>query len=244
MAQYGLLGRNIDYSFSKDFFAKKFDQDGLKDTYQNIDLPNLDCLKDVLAKKGPFKGLNVTIPYKESIIPYLDSIDPEARVIGAVNTIKIKKNGHMTGFNTDHYGFAKSLEEWLPSLDKTALVLGTGGASKAIIYVLKALGFVVAQVSRSLSEHCMTYDDLNEKIMQQYQLIVNCTPLGTHPDTSAIPPIPYQFIDEQHVLYDLIYNPEKTEFLKLGQASKARIKNGRAMLEHQALKSWALWTSS
>jgi len=241
MARYGLLGRDIDYSFSKEFFTQKFEREGLNHTYENIDIPSLDGLKIWLTDHGPLKGFNVTIPYKEAIIPFLDSIDPQAKAIGAVNTIKINKNGRMTGYNTDHFGFAKSLEDFIPWLDKTALVLGTGGASKAIIYVLKTLGFTVCQVSRSPIENGLTYGDISRSVLEQHQLIVNCTPLGTYPDLLKFPSIPYQYITSHHMLYDLIYNPVKTEFLKLGQASNARIKNGQKMLEHQALKSWSIW---
>ena len=242
MKQYGLIGKSLSHSFSKNYFEQKFEKEGITDA--NYSLFELAKIKDFqgLIENENLSGLNVTIPYKEAIIPFLDSIDPQAKAIGAVNTIKINKNGRMTGYNTDHFGFAKSLEDCIPWLDKTALVLGTGGASKAIIYVLKTLGFTVCQVSRSPIENGLTYGDISRSVLEQHQLIVNCTPLGTYPDLLKFPSIPYQYITSHHMLYDLIYNPVKTEFLKLGQASNARIKNGQKMLEHQALKSWSIWT--
>lgn len=243
MAKYGLIGKNIAYSFSKKFFNEKFEQEHRKDTYENFDLESIERFPELIKESKKLKGLNVTIPYKEAIIPYLDKLDPEAEIIGAVNTIKIKKNGKLVGYNTDHYGFAKALEVFFPIESKTALILGSGGASKAISYVLDTLGFDYKIVSRTASEDGLTYQQLNETIMTNHALIINCTPLGTFPNIEEYPHIPYQFINKDHMLFDLIYNPNKTEFLKLGFASGAKISNGQKMLEQQALKAWSIWKS-
>ncbi|HPF11685.1 MAG TPA: shikimate dehydrogenase [Flavobacteriaceae bacterium] len=245
MVKYGLVGKHIDYSFSKTFFTEKFEREKLKATYENFDLDSIEELQKVLKIKG-LRGLNVTIPYKEAIIPYLDSLDEEAEMIGAVNTIKIKKNGNLKGYNTDHFGFAKALEGFFPFTEKTALVLGSGGASKAVRHVLDAMAFDYKLVSREKTTHndnTLTYHELGREIMEHYLLIVNCTPLGTYPNISKYPPIPYQFITKKHILFDLTYNPPLTEFLKMGFASGARISNGQKMLEQQALKSWSIWKS-
>ncbi len=243
MARYGLIGKNIAYSFSRDFFTTKFEQEHRKATYENFDLDRIELFPELIKTTEHLKGLNVTIPYKEAIIPFLDELDPEAEIIGAVNTIKIKKNGKLVGYNTDHYGFAKALEVFFPMESRTALILGNGGAAKAISYVLETMNFDYKIVSRTPSEQGYTYKQLNETIMENHALIINCTPLGTYPNTEEYPHIPYQFINSDHKLFDLIYNPSKTEFLKLGFASGAKITNGQKMLEYQALKAWAIWKS-
>ena len=243
MAKYGLVGKNIDYSFSKAFFTKKFENEKSSDSYCNFDIDSIEKLAEVLAQNPELKGLNVTIPYKESVIPYLDKIDREAKNIGAVNTIKIKKNGTLIGYNTDHYGFAKALANFFPMANKTALILGTGGASKAVAYVLEAMCFDYTFVSRDKSDTAITYSELNQEIITKHCLIVNCTPLGTFPNIQLYPPIPYEFLSEKHILFDLIYNPRETEFLKRGFAKGARVINGQKMLEYQAKKSWKIWKS-
>lgn len=243
MAKYGLIGKNISYSYSQEFFTKKFLEEHRKATYENFDLESIDLFPDIIKNTSLLKGLNVTIPYKESIIPFLDGLDSEAEKIGAVNTIKFKKDGRLIGYNSDHFGFAKALEDFFPFSEKTALILGTGGASKAIRYVLDTMSFDYKIVSRHKSEDVLTYQELTETIMKNHLLIINCTPLGTHPNIHEYPHIPYQYITKDHMLFDLIYNPSKTEFLKLGFASGARIANGKKMLEQQALKSWAIWKS-
>lgn len=172
---------------------------------------------------------------------YLDNLDQEAETIGAVNTIKVKKNGKLKGYNTDHYGFAKSLEAFYPFSAKTALILGTGGASKAVEYVLRAMAFEYRFVSRNPKDNALSYQELNRETLAHFKLIVNCTPLGTFPNTLAYPPIPYQYLDTSHMLFDLIYNPRMTEFMKLGQLRGAKTLNGLKMLEQQALKAWSIW---
>ena len=167
----------------------------------------------------------------------------DASEIGAVNTIKISRKGKLIGYNTDHYGFAKALANLLPLKDKTALILGTGGASKAIAFVLEAMDFDYHFVSRTEAEQTLTYDALNRQCIQSHFLIVNCTPLGTFPDVHEFPNIPYQFLTSDHVLFDLIYNPRETEFMKRGFAKGARVSNGLKMLEHQAKKAWSIWKS-
>ncbi len=243
MARYGLIGRNIDYSFSKAYFTTKFEKEKRKDTYQNFDLESIDLLPDIIAEHPDAKGFNVTIPYKEEVMPLLDRIDKEAMEIGAVNTIKKLKDGRLAGYNTDHYGFAKSLADHLPLEAKTGLVLGTGGAAKAIRYVLDAMGFEYHSVSREKTEETITYEELTPEIMSKHYLIINCTPLGTFPNTDDCPSIPYQQITDKHFLFDLIYNPSETEFLKRGFAKGAKVSNGLKMLEYQAEKAWSIWKS-
>ncbi|WP_193550707.1 shikimate dehydrogenase family protein [Marixanthomonas ophiurae] len=243
MAKYGLIGKDISYSFSKTFFSVKFDQENRADTYHNFDIDHIEEFSKIISNTKDLKGLNVTIPYKESIIPFLDRIDKEALEIGAVNTIKFQNDGSLKGYNTDHYGFAKSLANFLPIEEKTALILGTGGASKAIKYVLETMGFQYKIVSRKKTENTITYQELTREVLNNYFLIINCTPLGTFPNISQCPNIPYQYITDNHVLFDLIYNPSQTEFLKLGKAQGARTSNGLKMLEHQAKKAWKIWRS-
>lgn len=243
MAKYGLIGRNIGYSFSKTFFSIKFENEKRNDSYQNFDLEHIDLLPEIILKQSDLKGLNVTIPYKEQVIPLLDTVDKEAEKIGAVNTIKISRNKKLTGYNTDHYGFAKALALFFPLHTKTALILGTGGASKAVAYVLKTLDFDYKFVSRTKTPGNYTYKELTREIIHNHCLIINCTPLGTFPDVYDFPDIPYHFINQHHVLFDLIYNPRETEFLKRGFAKGARVTNGLKMLEFQAKKSWKIWNS-
>ncbi len=245
MAKYGLIGNNIGYSFSKTFFTIKFEQENSSDSYHNFDIPCVSQLVDILKEEEDLKGLNVTIPYKESIIPLLDKIDKEAKLIGAVNTIKINKKGKLIGYNTDHYGFAKALMDFLPVKDKNALLLGTGGASKAILYVLQTLSFKITQVSRtkSESESTLAYEDLNRSIISKNYLIINCTPLGTFPDIHKFPDIPYEFLTKDHLAFDLTYNPRETQFMKKSKAQGARVSNGLKMLEYQAKESLAIWKS-
>ena len=243
MAKYGLIGKNISYSFSKTFFTVKFEQEKRNDSYHNFDIECIHLLPEILAKNKDIKGLNVTIPFKEEVIPLLDRLDKEAEKIGAVNTIKILKDGRLAGYNTDHYGFAQSLADFLPLKEKTALILGTGGASKAIRYVLETMGFDYKMVSGTASDNTITYDDLTREMMASHYLIINCTPLGTFPNVDSYPDIPYSHITRDHVLFDLVYNPRETEFLKRGFAKGARVSNGLKMLEFQAKKSWKIWKS-
>lgn len=238
---YGLIGRNISYSFSARYFSEKFKNLGRHDhQYLNYDLGHIEDFKQVLKDNPGLLGLNVTIPYKEAIIPYLDALDPQAQEIGAVNTIAIK-NGKLTGYNTDTYGFQAALTPLLNSTLLNALVLGTGGASKAVVYTLKKMGIRVQQVSRSKRTGCITYPEIDENIMADHLLIINCTPLGTFPEVEEKPDLPYQWLTADHILFDLIYNPEKTSFLKEGEKRGATLSNGYEMLVQQAEKAWEIW---
>jgi shikimate dehydrogenase len=210
-------------------------------SYENFDLQEITELEQVLSQ-NQLKGLNVTIPYKEEVIPYLDEMDAQAAKIGAVNTIKFTKQG-LKGFNTDAHGFKKSLEPFLKPHHTKALILGTGGASKAVRFVLDELGIANTFVSRTKKEGQLTYEELDQNILEECTLIINCTPLGTHPNVENKPDLPYQFIGNDHLLYDLIYNPEKTTFLALGEANGAAICNGSKMLQYQAEKAWEIWNT-
>ncbi|NCT17815.1 MAG: shikimate dehydrogenase [Flavobacteriaceae bacterium CG_4_8_14_3_um_filter_34_10] len=241
MNSYGLIGKNISYSFSKAFFEDFFNKKNLPHTYTLFDIESISEFPEILAKNTSLKGLNVTIPYKQQILPYLDKIDKEAKKIGAVNTIKINKNGLLVGYNTDHFGFATSLAEHLSKQIKSALILGTGGASKAVAYVLDNLNIHYQFVSRNPEENELAYENLTNEIIANHKLIINCTPLGTSPNINAFPKIPYGGIGHEHLLFDLIYNPQLTIFLKMGKDRGAKIVNGEAMLEYQAKKSWKIW---
>ena len=243
MNKLGLLGRNISYSFSKAYFKNKFEDENIKDTtYENFDIENIDLLPSIIKNTKELKGLNVTIPYKEVVIPYLNKVNKKAKAIGAVNTIKITKKGKLIGYNTDCYGFKKSLQPFVKSNHKKALILGTGGASKAIAFSLKKMGISYKYVSRNLSKNvAYTYDTLSETDIKNYQIIINCTPLGTFPNVNDCPNIPYNAINSNHILFDLIYNPEETTFLKQGKKNQATTINGLNMLKLQAEKAWSIW---
>ena len=241
MNKYGLIGRSISYSFSPGYFSKKFDELGLEDhVYSIFDLDSITDFLELIQENPDIQGLNVTIPYKEEIIPYLDDLDPVAAEIGAVNTICFR-NGKSLGYNTDVIGFKNSLVELLLPTDTKALILGTGGASKAIKFVLKSLEIESTTVSRTAQLDALTYEDLNLGLIRDHTLIINCTPLGTYPDLEARPPIPYDALTDDHYLFDLIYNPEKSAFLQAGETAGARLSNGYAMLVGQAEASWELW---
>lgn len=241
---YGLIGKNISYSFSKDYFTKKFSKLNLYNiAYKNFDIKDIEDLTLVLNDNiEHLKGLNVTIPYKEKVFKYLDEIDETAQKIGAVNTIKILDGYRLKGYNTDVYGFKESLRPLLLKHHKNALILGTGGASKAIAYALDELQISFQFVSRNpKNKQTISYDDITDEVMKNNHIIINCTPLGTFPNIENFPEIPYQFITQYHLLYDLIYNPEETIFLKKGKEKSAIIKNGLEMLEIQAEKAWEIW---
>jgi shikimate dehydrogenase len=243
---FGLLGRNISYSFSRGYFSEKFSELELRNHfYINFDIDTIDKFPSLLSNsKDKISGINVTIPYKEEILPYLDEIDSEAASIGAVNTIKFLESGKLKGFNTDVYGFENSLKPLLEPHHQKALILGTGGASKAIAYALEKLNIAYLFVSRfPISNQQISYSDIDKNLLLEYSLIVNCTPLGTFPDTNLCPEIPYQFITSKHLLFDLIYNPSISTFLNNGKDMGAKIKNGLEMLELQAEKSWQIWNS-
>ncbi|MEW7280793.1 shikimate dehydrogenase [Aquimarina sp. 2201CG1-2-11] len=239
---YGLLGRNIGYSFSKGYFTDKFEKEKLNCEYNNFDLEHIDNIKEVI-KDQQVLGLNVTIPYKEEIIAHLDELDPIAKEIGAVNVIKIDHTQKLTGYNSDYFGFTESLKPLLNKSIKKALILGTGGASKAIAYALQQLQIESVFVSRNPDFNELSYNDLDEDIMRSYPLLINCTPLGTHPNIHNYPNIPYEYISKNHVLYDLIYNPSETTFMKKGKENGAIVSNGLQMLTLQAEKAWEIWNS-
>lgn len=239
--KYGLVGKDISYSFSKGYFTEKFTTLKLDNyTYENFDLKEIKEFQKIFKNKNNIGGLNVTIPYKEVVMQYLTELDPEAEKIGAVNTVKITKNG-LKGYNTDVYGFQKSIEPFIKKHHHKALILGTGGASKAVLYVLQKLGLKCTLVSRKSKEGQYTYTDLNKMIIGEHTVIVNCTPLGTYPNVNQKPDIPYALLTSKHLLFDLIYNPEKTAFLLEGENKGASICNGSIMLAFQAEKSWDIW---
>lgn len=243
MHKLGLLGRNISYSFSRNYFKSKFEKEGILDvTYNNFDIDDISTFPSIINDTEGLRGLNVTIPYKQAVMPFLDKIDKKAKAIGAVNTIKIKKNGKLVGYNTDCYGFKKSIKPHLQAHHKKALILGTGGASKAVAYVLKELNIEYRYVSRNASDNAsFTYNELTTDLITEFDIIINCTPLGTFPNVENCPDIPYEAINARHILYDLIYNPLETKFLRLGRERKATTINGLKMLELQAEKSWSIW---
>ena len=243
MRRFGLIGKDISYSFSPGYFGEKFRGLGLKDCiYEIYDLPEISAFPDLLRQYPDLKGLNVTIPYKQAVIPYLDHLERQAWEIGAVNTLRFAKN-RVEGHNTDVIGFRESLRPLLEPSDKAALILGTGGASKAVAYGLGQLDISYHFVSRKPKNGQLSYKDLNEALLKQYQILVNCTPLGTHPKVEEAPPLPYHAIGSSHLLYDLIYNPPETTFLTEGLQRGARIKNGLEMLRLQAEASWEIWNS-
>ena len=244
--RFGLLGKDISYSFSKKYFTEKFATLGLKHyEYVNYDLQMIEDFKNKVMKDlDILGGLNVTIPYKESIIPFLDEIDEEAKSIGAVNTIKILEDKRLKGFNTDAYGFETSLKSCWRGNEKGALILSTGRASKSVAHVLRKLGISFLFVSRSKrSEDMISYQDIDSMMMQEHEMIINCSPVGTFPEIEAKPDLPYEYLTSKHLLYDLIYNPEKTAFLKMGEKAGAIISNGSSMLAYQADRSWVIWNS-
>jgi shikimate dehydrogenase len=242
MSKYALLGRGIDYSFSPSFFKEKFEKLNFTNhEYSLLDLPNLEDLKSIINQKE-LSGFNVTQPYKEEIIPFLDQLDPVAEKIGAVNCVKITKEGKWIGYNADEFGFRQMIKPFLEPIHSKALILGTGGASKAVEYVLESLGMDVFYVSRNpKTNKQLTYEALQKEHINFFQLIVNTTPLGTFPQTEELPNIPYQFLGNSHFLIDLIYNPPKTGFLKKGEEQGSMILNGKDMLVWQAEKSWEIW---
>ena len=237
MRQFGLIGKNISYSFSEKYFSEKFKQESITDSnYSIFDLPDLNQLDELIETKN-LLGFNVTIPYKEKIIPYLDELSPEAQKIGAVNCVKIQ-NSKRVGYNTDAYGFQTSLKPLLTPNHKKALILGDGGAAKAVKYVLNQLQIPYKTIRRDKG---YLYSNLTHEDLLSHLLIINCTPLGTFPAIDEKPDIPYQHLTKAHLLFDLIYNPEKTRFLELGEIKGATIQNGHEMLVLQAEKSWEIW---
>lgn len=238
----GLLGKDIEHSFSKKYFTEKFARKGITDfVYENFPLDNLDAFNSLWESKPDLVGLNVTIPYKKTVIPFLAKLHVHAEKIGAVNVIKKRSDGSLKGYNTDYIGFMKSLLPLLEPHHKKALVLGTGGASKAVQYALKALQLDYKVVSRTPKKNQLSYDKLTKAIVKEYLVIINCTPLGTSPNTNDCPDLPYKHFSKQHIAFDLIYNPEETLFLKQAKAKGATIQNGYEMLLLQADASWKIW---
>ena len=245
METYGLIGKKLEHSFSKRYFTEKFETEGISARYELFELPDISHFP-LLVANNHFSGLNVTIPYKEQVIPFLNELDPVAKTVGAVNTIQfIRSDAHtiLKGYNTDIIGFTNSFAPLLQPQHRNALILGTGGASKAVAYALKTLNIDYRFVSRTPSEEIYSYRQLTKEIIEKYKIIINCTPIGTFPDINAAPEIPYQYLSSEHLLYDLIYNPEKTLFCKLGEEHGATIKNGLDMLYGQAVAAWAIWNS-
>ena len=245
MDKYGLIGYPLGHSFSISYFNQRFADEGINAKYMNYEIPTIDELPEVIAKNPELKGLNVTIPYKEKVMDFLDSISPEARAIGAVNVIRVTHEGKKTilkGFNSDVIGFTKSIESMLDKKwHKKALILGTGGASKAINYGLKAVGLETVFVSRYERPGTIQYDKITPEVVKEYNVIVNCTPLGMYPHSDECPDLPYEAMDNHTILYDLIYNPDQTLFMRKGLERGADVKNGLEMLLLQAFASWEFW---
>lgn len=245
MRTYGLIGYPLGHSFSRKFFTEKFLRENLQEQYLNFELEDIALLPGVIGAHPELAGLNVTIPYKEKVLPYLGTLDPVSTAIGAVNTIRIIRNQAgilLEGYNSDVYGFSESLKPLLKTFHRKALVLGTGGASKAVTFALDRLGIEWLQVSRKKTGlKCISYDDLDIQTIKQHRIIINTTPLGTFPETGSFPQIPYSCLTPEHLLYDLVYNPPETRFLAFGKERGAVIKNGHEMLELQALKSYEIW---
>ncbi|MBR7066503.1 MAG: shikimate dehydrogenase [Prevotella sp.] len=244
MEKYGLIGYPLRHSFSISYFNEKFQNEGIDAEYVNFEIPQIDMLQEVIASNPDLRGLNVTIPYKEKVISYLDQVTPEARAIGAVNVISVihkGKNVILKGYNSDVIGFTKSIEPMLEPFHKKALILGTGGASKAINYGLKSLGLETVFVSRYERPGTIQYDKLTGDDIQEYNVIVNCTPCGMYPHTNECPALPYDAMDSHTLLYDLIYNPDETMFMHEGAKRGATVVNGLEMLLLQAFASWEFW---
>lgn len=244
MDKYGLIGYPLGHSFSIGYFNERFENENIDAKYINFEIPSIDDLPEVLASNPQLKGLNVTIPYKEKVIPFLDSVSLEARAIGAVNVIRVTHKGNkviLRGFNSDVIGFTKSIEPMLEKCHKKALILGTGGASKAVNYGLKSLGLETVFVSRYERPDTIQYESITPDVVKEYNVIVNCTPLGMYPHSDECPKLPYEALDSHNILYDLIYNPDQTLFMKKGLAHGAQVKNGLEMLLLQAFASWEFW---
>ncbi|WP_338409866.1 shikimate dehydrogenase [uncultured Flavobacterium sp.] len=240
--KYGLVGKNISYSFSKKYFTDKFKTLHFENCqYENFDIPDINHFKEIIKVSKGIKGLNVTIPYKEAIIPFLNSLSKNAKKIGSVNTVVISKKKKLKGYNTDYYGFKKSLKPMLLSHHKKALILGSGGASKGVAYALKKLNIEYDFVSRNADEFQISYAEIDTSLFEEYTIIINTTPLGTFPNVDEAPNLNYNLFTNKHIAFDLVYNPEETLFMKQAKANGAQVKNGLDMLVFQAEKSWQIW---
>ena len=243
--EYGLIGYPLGHSFSARFFAEKFEKEQRSTTYQNFEIPEAETLKEIIRQHPKLKGVNVTIPHKQAVMPLLDALSDEAKAIGAVNVIQIRHTEAggilLKGYNSDVIGFCDSLRPLLKPYHTHALVLGTGGASKAVVYGLKRMGITPLYVSRTPHPGRLTYQNLTEKVLQQNLLIVNCSPVGMYPHVDECPDIPYEYLSSRHLLFDLVYNPLETLFLKKGREMGATTQNGLEMLHLQALASWDFW---
>lgn len=245
MDKYGLIGFPLGHSFSITYHNQRFADEGINAKYLNFEIPSIKELPQVLSQNPELKGLNVTIPYKEKVLEFLDYISPEARAIGAVNVIRVVHEGKKTilrGYNSDVIGFTQSIEPMIESYHKKALILGTGGSSKAIAYGLRTLGIESIMVSRYQRPKAIQYQDITPEVVKEYNIIVNCTPVGMFPHVDECPQLPYEALDERNILYDLIYNPDETLFMRRGAAQGASVKNGLEMLLLQAFASWEFWT--
>lgn len=244
MDKYGLIGYPLGHSFSISYHNQRFADEGINAKYVNFEIPSIDELPEVLSSNPELKGLNVTIPYKEKVMEFLDYISPKARAVGAVNVIKViheGKNIILKGYNSDVIGFTESIEPMLEPCHKKALILGTGGASKAVNYGLRSLGLETVYVSRYERPNTIQYDKITPDVVREYNVIVNCTPVGMYPHSDECPLLPYEAMDENNILYDLIYNPDETLFMKRGAQHGAQTKNGLEMLLLQAFASWEFW---
>lgn len=245
MDTYGIVGNPLVQSFSPRFFAEKFHRESIDAEYLKFEIPEITSFTEIISANPNLKGLNITIPYKEKIIPLLDELDSQAKEIGAINVVKVtRENGQvkLIGYNSDIIGFQNSIAPLIKKdIHKRALILGTGGASKAVAKGLENLGLEYIFVSRTKKDGQFTYEALDKNIFGEYTVIVNASPLGTFPDVDAAPDIPYQYLTSNHLLYDLVYNPAETKFLRLGREKGATIKNGAEMLELQALAAWDIW---
>lgn len=249
MDKYGIIGYPLKHSFSNKHFTTKFAEEQIAAQHQNFEIENIELFPQIIESEANLKGLNVTIPYKEKVISYLDELDETAQMIGAVNVIRVSRDDqgkvYLKGYNSDLIGFQNSIKPLLNSeIHKKALILGTGGASKAVKCGLMNLGLDVKFVSRSRKEGQFTYNDLSPEIIDEYKVVVNTSPLGTFPNVDECPDIPYQYFTQDHVLYDLVYNPPVTKFLALGAKQGAKTKNGAEMFELQALATWEIWNGN